>query len=84
MTQVYAQAETLGLELEAFAEHAGRSRIQVEDVMLHVRNNPTLVRLFALMSGPSGLTQSFGGVQKELLDAESVEFGGQIPGEQSK
>jgi len=42
---VYAQAETLGSDLEAFAQHADRSRIQVEDVYLVCRNNVTLKAL---------------------------------------
>ncbi|PGH07584.1 hypothetical protein AJ80_07973 [Polytolypa hystricis UAMH7299] len=39
---VWAQIETVGQDLEAFAKHAGRSTINVSDVMLLARRNEGL------------------------------------------
>ena len=39
---VWAQVQSAGGDLEAFAKHAGRSKIRMEDVMLLVRRNEDL------------------------------------------
>jgi len=39
---VWAQIETVGQDLESFAKHAGRSTINVSDVMLLARRNEGL------------------------------------------
>ncbi|PGH01904.1 hypothetical protein GX51_04958 [Blastomyces parvus] len=39
---VWAQIETVGQDLEAFAKHAGRSTINLSDVMLLARRNEGL------------------------------------------
>ncbi|KAF9126006.1 hypothetical protein BGW39_006998 [Mortierella sp. 14UC] len=42
---VYAQAETLGKDLEMFARHAKRSTINADDVKLAARRNASLYDL---------------------------------------
>ncbi|CAO3566168.1 unnamed protein product [Mortierella alpina] len=42
---VFAQAETLGKDLEKFARHAKRSTINVDDVKLATRRNASLYEL---------------------------------------
>ncbi|CAH7684801.1 kinetochore component CENP-S-domain-containing protein [Phakopsora pachyrhizi] len=42
---VYAQIETLALDLKSFATHAGRSTIRADDVKLMARKNSALLDL---------------------------------------
>ncbi|KAG0211812.1 hypothetical protein BGX28_007402 [Mortierella sp. GBA30] len=44
---VFAQAETLGKDLEKFAKHAKRSTVNVDDVKLATRRNASLYELIA-------------------------------------
>ncbi|KAH7052878.1 kinetochore component CENP-S-domain-containing protein [Linnemannia elongata] len=44
---VFAQAETLGKDLEMFAKHAKRSTVNVDDVKLAARRNSSLYELMA-------------------------------------
>ncbi|KAJ2221410.1 MHF histone-fold complex component, partial [Coemansia sp. RSA 485] len=49
---VFAQAETVGADLECFAKHAKRAKISTEDVKLCARRNDDLLQ--ALMEKIEG------------------------------
>ncbi|QKX55084.1 uncharacterized protein TRUGW13939_02176 [Talaromyces rugulosus] len=53
---VWAQIETVSQDLEAFAKHAGRSTININDVMLLARRN----------EGLESILRGFADQQKEL------------------
>ncbi|OKL58453.1 hypothetical protein UA08_06153 [Talaromyces atroroseus] len=57
---VWAQIETASQDLEAFAKHAGRSTINVNDVMLLARRN----------EGLESILRAFADQQKELAQQQ--------------
>ncbi|KZZ96498.1 Histone-fold protein [Moelleriella libera RCEF 2490] len=42
---VWTQVENVAIDLESFANHAGRTNVTTEDVMLLARKNPDLQRI---------------------------------------
>ncbi|KAK6829045.1 hypothetical protein RU639_003546 [Aspergillus parasiticus] len=62
---VWAQIETVSQDLESFAKHAGRSTINVSDVMLLARRNEGRVLLSSALRGdvtPDSLAAPFSGL----------------------